>query len=69
MPSFTPGLAVRHRVTQEDGIVKAIYLFRIGTNTGECLLVTVGKDEKIWLSDETFLINPTGEVVYPVKPE
>ncbi len=57
MAVFKVGDPVVHIVSQEEGVVKSLHLFRVGTNTGESLLVTVGKEDKVWLSDETAILD------------
>ncbi len=57
MPVFKPGDQVTHTITQEEGVVKSLHIFRIGTNTGESLLVKVGKLDKVWLSEETTILD------------
>lgn len=62
MPDFKSGDPVRHLISREEGIVKSLHLFRIGTNAGDCLLVTVGKDEKVWLPHEVEKIDSTNSI-------
>ena len=49
MADFIPGDQVVHLIYREEGVVKALHLCRIGSNVLEAALVTVGKEERIWL--------------------
>lgn len=60
--SFKPGDPVRHLVSGEEGVVKSFHLFRVGTNSGDCLLVTVGKEDKVWLPHEVEKIDSTNKI-------
>lgn len=62
---FKPGDPVIHNLTREEGVVKSLHLFRIGSNAGDCLLVTVGKEEKVWLCDETTHFDSTNRTSTP----
>jgi len=59
--SFQPGDPVRHLYAGEEGVVKSLHLFRVGTNAGDSLLVTVGKEEKVWLPHEVEKIDSTNK--------
>jgi hypothetical protein len=59
MAEFKPGDPVRHLVSREEGVIKSPQSFRLGNNTGECFLVTVGTLEKVWFPHEMELIDST----------
>lgn len=59
MPVFKPCDSVTHLYTKEEGIIKSVHVLRTGTNAYECLLVTVGKEDKVWLCDETAILDST----------
>ncbi len=59
MAEFKPGDPVVHKLTREEGLIKSPQSFRLGNNTGECFLVTVGTLEKVWFPHEMELIDST----------